>query len=606
MLSLTCIIYKGKDTNTTNEPHYTYLNCAASKARISQNCNMIKQFQNNLPPYPFDVGIYGNKNLSKSEKPLVETMPNFLLPAEKLKKHPGILKHYKSCPVSPVSEELEWSSLALQSTTLSSNENKRHSMFGNDAKLLFNMIHSDTEKMIAEITKKYGDLDEYVPETGEKTKIGNDEDDDANFSSDSLEDCSLNADLNPNKRCNKHFPRSIVPPRRSVSDFQIFQDNQYQMYNPYRNVSLSDILNETDEREQNFLSTQRHSSASFFLGHAGTTKKSQESLLSEEFSGGTASIGNSMESILSDDSECRSAPLEVLFEKCEFSRNYNATEYKALEMPTSKSYGSSPNAVSNFDFYMQQQEYLETNVTNYGLDVLNYHNMRFVDSRSPRAIIPPSITYPSLSTVTTHRNDNDDDDDIPNLNNKLAQYNSGINKSLSKDFANQRKSYNTNPMYMCEAAHSSAGYQKKPSIPLTRADIFSGETNKYRIKKSCSFELEVGRPSLMLERQSDRKFAQNLQRFEKDILADHYKKSSTLETDYLAHKPPVANRRSSSVKSRRRLKATDRFSTGSKMDYGGASESFVVLDHIVPQQVGMRFKIFQKNLSLQRTLYTTP
>lgn len=557
---------------------------------------MIKQFQNNLPPYPLDVGIYGNKTISKSEKPLVETMPNFLLPAEKLKKHPSILKHYKSCPVSPVSEELEWSSLALQSTTLSSNENKRHSMFGNDAKLLFNMIHSDTEKMIAEITKKYGDLDEYVPKSEVKAKVEGD-DDDANFSSDSLEDCSLNADLNPNKRCNKHFPRSIVPPRRSVSDYHIFQDNQYQMYNPYRNVSLSDILNETDEREQNFLSTQRHSSASFFLGHAGTTKKSQESLLSEEFSGGGASIGNSMESILSDDSECRSAPLEVLFEKCEFSRNYNTTEYKALEMPSSKSYGSSPNAVSSFDYYMQQQEYLESNVTNYGLDVLNYHNMRIVDSRSPRAIIPPSITYPSLSTVITHRNNDNDDEDIPNLNNKLAQYNSGINKSLSKDFANQRKSYNTNPMYM-EAAHSSC--QKKTSVPFTRADIFSsGESsnsNMYRIKKSCSFELEVGgRPtSIMMERQSDRKFAQNLQRFEKDILADHYKKSSTLETDYLAHKPPVANRRSSSVKSRRRIKAKDRFSTGSKMEYG-TSESFVVLDHIVPQQVGfMRFKMFQE------------
>lgn len=561
---------------------------------------MIKQFQNNLPPYPLEVGIYGNKNLSKSEKPLVETMPNFLLPAEKLKKHPSILKHYKSCPVSPVSEELEWSSLALQSTTLASNETKRHSMFGNDAKHLFNMIHSDTEKMIAEITKKYGDLEEYGPKSGSKAKEQKeneaqiDNDDDANFSSDSLEDCSLNADLNPNKRCNKHLPRSIVPPRRAVSDYHIFQDNQ--VYNPYRNVSLSDILNETDEREQNFLSTQRHSSASFFLGQTGT-KKSQESLLSEDFSGGGGSIGNSMESILSDDSECRSAPLEVLFEKCEYSRNYNANEsYKGLEMPTSKSYGSSPNAVSSFDFYMQQQETLESNLTNYGLDVLNYHNMRIVDSRSPRTIIPPSITYPSLSTTVTHTHRTDDDENIPNLNNKLAQYNSGINKSLSKDFANQRKSFNTNPMYKCETSQS-----KKPAGPFTRADIFSGEcsgpsNNMFRIKKSCSFELDIGRPSSFMERQSERKFAQNLQRFEKDILADHYKKSSTLETDYLAHKPPVANRRSSSVKSRRRLKNTDRFSTGSKIDFCGTSESFVVLDHIIPQQVGLRFKMFRKNL----------
>lgn len=546
---------------------------------------MIKQFQNNLPPFPLDVGIYGNKNLSKSEKPLVETMPNFLLPAEKLKKHPSILKHYKSCPVSPVSEELEWSSLAMQSTTLASNESKRHSMYSNDAKLLFNMIHSDTEKMISEITKKYGDLDEYEPRPKE-------EDDDANFSSDSLEDCSLNADLNPNKKCHKHFPRTNAPPRRSVSDYHIFQDNQYQVYNPYRNVSLSDILNETDEREQNFLATQRHSSASFFLGQTSTTKKSQESLLSEDFSGGGASIGNSMESILSDDSECRSAPLEVLFEKCEFSRNYNMpSEYKALEMPTSKSYGSSPNAVSSFDFYMQQQEYLESNVTNYGLDVLNYHNMRISDSRSPRGHIPPSITYPSLSTTTTNtRNNDDDDDDIPNLHNKLAQYNASISKSLSKDFANQRKSFNTNPMYSCETSATTSKV-----VPFTRADIFnkSSENTNYRIKKSCSFELEVGRPS-MVDRQ-DRKFAQNLQRFEKDILAEHYKKSSILETDYLAHKPPVANRRSLSVKSRKRIKAKDRFSTGSKIEYGNVtSESFVVLDRIVPQQVGIRFKIFEK------------
>lgn len=164
----------------------------------------------------------------------------------------SIFKNYKSCPVSPVSEECKWSDKVTQfqgSTTQDTNslEAKKRNSLGffvgmeggtvlpDRGKSIMETIKSDTEKMIAEITKKYGDLDEYEPKDPslveldlQPTKETYLEKDDGNFSSDSLEDCSLSQDVScknklySKKICRKHNKTRGLPPRRAVSDYEIY------------------------------------------------------------------------------------------------------------------------------------------------------------------------------------------------------------------------------------------------------------------------------------------------------------------------------------------------------------------------------------------------
>ncbi|XP_077283876.1 uncharacterized protein LOC143909666 [Arctopsyche grandis] len=181
----------------------------------------------------------------------------------------SILKNYKSCPVSPVSEECKWGDInAIVQTNPVENVGlprrdhptynqgfkdmkKRNSLsyfmdfdttshlMKDNGKSLVDTIKSDTEKMIAEITKKYGDLDEYEPKVELKYKINEDkielpeiqnEKEDGNFSSDSLEDCSLSQDFNNRNKvytkriCKKHHKNSVMSSmaRRCVSDYEIY------------------------------------------------------------------------------------------------------------------------------------------------------------------------------------------------------------------------------------------------------------------------------------------------------------------------------------------------------------------------------------------------
>lgn len=455
-----------------------YLHSAAPRAKLEYNINVVREFQCTLSPYPTAIGYY-----NKVDRPHNE------VPVEKLRKHPSILKCYKSCPVSPVHEEADWSSVYEVTS-----ENKRLS-YENDAKTILNTIHSDTEKMIAEITLKYGDLNEYKLN---KNVLETTHENAEEFSSDSLEECSLNEILRD--KCKKHSK----PVRRTKSDYQIGGSS--------RNISLADILNEADRNEQNFYNSCRHSSASFFLENV-SHQKSQESLLSDDLCG---SYCNSMESVFSDDSECKSAPLDIFFARNTPINTINELKFNEAQA-SSKSYGSSPNAGSYFDYFIQQE--LEPTLTNYGINALELR-------------MPTSITCPSFS----------DDEFIPTLSSKTAQYSSGI-KSLTNDFAQHRKSSNTNPLYECTREKM-----------YRRADIF-GFNN---IKKSVSLNFAKD------------KSKRNSVSFENERLAEYYKKSSTLEPDYIAHKPPVANRRSSSVRNRKRQIVN--------------KESFVVIDHIMPEQ----------------------
>ncbi|XP_053672598.1 uncharacterized protein LOC128722930 [Anopheles nili] len=636
-----------------------FLHSAAPRSKLAQNCMLMNQIQQELPPYPRDVGIYDQPVQRPDKLDLVELPP---VPADKLRKHPGILKNYKSCPVSPVHEEQEWSSPSNHDESSHNQQNPqdrsgrhgqmRHSMYYEDAKTILSMIHSDTEKMIREITSKYGDLDDIqptakgkveqkpIPPAQETVNISDETPasnasntlehqehdvlcgDDPNFSSDSLEDCSLDLDLErtgqavPTRRkpCAKHPPAKKTPlslPKRSVSDYFIYdQPPQGPSAGiPYRNVSLSDILDDEEairQAENRFLETQRHSSASFFLGQQYPTRKSQESILSDEYGSGGVSFCNSMESILSDDSECKSAPLEVLFGRMRRDhlghvghghgggRNPANFEYKleGVGCTTSKSYGSSPNAGSGFDYYMQGNYFHATATTDssyYGMvhDSLEYGGQdRRTNARQGVPGMPTSMSYPRFlpslaaqpptAPLSTGREEllfgevfDEEEDFIPSLTSKAAQYGGATVKSLSKDFANQRKQMNSNPLYNCNDGTNGGELFVRKTInatnhqhQITRSDIFSTESSVYVMKKSCSFEIEMGGRRIA---RNSKKFEQNLQRFEQERKqsSDRYQHQfgGTLEMDYVPHKPPVAHRRSASMKGRGRVRSKEKFNT---------------------------------------------
>lgn len=536
----------GKPTSASN-----FLHCAASKSILSQNCNIIRQLQRDYPPFPKDVGNYSIDKRPNTLDISVLSIEGTSQDKLKLKKHPGILKHYKSCPVSPVHEEIEFSTLNDDNLKTSQNDStKRHSMYTENARSIFDMIHEDTEKMIAEITNKYGDLDDFEPKKEsietrkkivnkhlsnakytaqkEKDEHGFLSEEDGNFSSDSLEDCSINFEINNKKTlCKKHSKTDeqlLKKPKRSVSDYFIYEEFYT---NRCRKVSLSEILNEDEDKENKFLETQRHSSASFFLGH--DTNKSQESIISDEYSCGV-SFCNSMESILSDESECKSAPLEILFGRTKKGINrYTLTnEYKNEN--SSKSYGSSPNATNDFDYYMQGQNEFN-DVSMYSFDNL-YKNK-------------------SLTTSSTFPR-NKEDEFIPSLSSKKSQYNSGVNRSLSKEFANQRLNNNSNPLLSCDEDDENLFVRK--NIPaIKRIDVFNENS---LIKKSCSFEIELNAGS---SQRAIKRFEQNLEKFERERkTARKTQFGGTLEMNYVPHKPPVAGRRSSSMRSKNRPKTKEK------------------------------------------------
>lgn len=549
--------------------HYSnYYNCAAPKSKIAQNCLLMRQIQNDLPPYPSNLGCY-----DQQASPQHRARPSCLSgdvaqqppPSEKLKKHPGILKNYKSCPVSPVHEELDWSAVSDRANPIKINETraKRHTMYCDDAQNIIDMIQIDTERMIAEITEKYGDLDEYQPKSIERIKSSAKKekhehnflsDEEGNFSSDSLEECSLDIDCdkeaNASKpKCKKHSKKdNPTQPKRSVSEYFIY-DDFYTQVDLTRKVSLSDILN--DDRndranEQRFLETQRHSSASFFLGRF-PERRSQESILSDEFGGeNPVSYCNSMESILSDESECKSAPLEALFEKGKMGHR-NVGTLDRFDTSNSKSYGSSPNS-TNFDYFMQQrmQDNVKCDLTNYNFDSMDARSFKVISSGGPQS--PTHRIFPSQFSVQPQR-EKFDDEYIPSLSAKTAHYNTNLNKSLSKDFASQRRQ---------NTLHYDADFQPKPII---RTDIFAeaNVSTTFVMKKSCSFEIDMcnGQKKFV---QNSKKFQQNLRRFEndrwnrRDEEAEMQKSDYNLEMGFVAHKPPVAHRRSASMKGRRRSK----------------------------------------------------
>ncbi|CAG9131794.1 unnamed protein product [Plutella xylostella] len=660
-------------------------------------------------------------NLNKPEevKPQKPTKPNAR----------SIFKNYKSCPVSPVSEECKWGDKVAQnsknadgstnqSRTNSLDPKKRNSLsffIGLDGKSLkdngksiVDSIKTDTEKMIAEITRKYGDLDEFEPRENELDLQPSKEvyldREDGNFSSDSLEDCSLSQDascknkLYSKKVCKKHSKNNKGLPRRAFSNYEIsgtldkpvvpvkpsyianqksstlprnmpsnlddIVDEDCNM-NPYSNMyrcqsvltkrcvtrsnesvlsdnsNCSSVSNEIflkygneggfqqarfdsrynintsqncsienlNEADEKYLEKHRHSSASFFLNQKKYMKNScsQESILSDEFLDNENALSrtncNSLESVLSDDSECtKSAPLEMLFEGAKVKHHHS--DKKGVGIPrnskscyefdnASKSYGSSPNNPPFFGGYMYNNylgeasspQYLTqpkpTNVMSkppinkvcgFEVPVSQFSGHKTVtrskslyDSATKHQPPPAKniAYYFDGSNVQPFTKDNKLDDEIPRLN--KGDYMANKTKSLQPKFSEQQK---------------------------YKSEMDGCETKTMVKSKSCSFEVVLepaSKPNpiknLMEKRNSH--VQKNLEKFEEQIRKNtqtkcsknqHNKEKSNgnkynnvtkslergsaqknnnnkVTMEFVPHKPPKPIKRTSSVKLNNRLKA---------------------------------------------------
>lgn len=649
-----------------------------------------------------------NFHLNLNEKPQVKTpKPNAR----------SIFKNYKSCPVSPVSEECKWIDKAQQNVhddtknqkqTNSLDPKKRNSLsffIGLDNKTMkdngrsiVDTIKNDTEKMIAEITKKYGDLNEYEPNNDLDVEPTKEEKDDGNFSSDSLEDCSLSQDascknkLFSKKVCKKH---NKALPRRSVSNYEIGTTDKpvvpmkpayisnksstlprnmpsnlddildedsinYNYSNMYRcqsvltkrcvtrsnesvlseNSNCSSVSNEIflrygnevafqqakfdsrynlndsqncsyenlNDPDEKYLDKQRHSSASFFLNQKKYMKNScsQESILSDDMyldndNQLCRTNCNSLESVLSDDSECtKSAPLEMLFEGTRTKRQQNVVNIprdskSCYEFDnTSKSYGSSPNNTPHFSYLYNN--YFEGTSANkepvipkapmnkvYGFDV-------------------PTKDISGHKTVTRSKSlyDSTSKQQPPPAKN-IAYYFDGNNvQAYSKEnvqhYTKEKKNTDEIPRLSSKdyMANTSKSLQPKCTDKYKYKSQMEGCDQNTMVKsKSCSFEVVLepaSKPNplknLMEKRNSH--VQKNLEKFEEQIRkntqtkvsknqinkekangAKYINATKSLERgsgqknnnnnkitmEFVPHKPPKPIKRTSSIKMNNRLKA---------------------------------------------------
>ncbi|XP_054743438.1 uncharacterized protein LOC129248047 isoform X4 [Anastrepha obliqua] len=629
-----------------------FFNCAAPRSVMQQSCQAMRQVQQHYPPYPHHVGVHqihpppgvpfmapnarnagaqAHTSTQQTGKQSAafngSTLPAHgqysrvkRNPAGNARRTPSILKHYKSCPVSPVHEEVEWSADNRSSIIIT--EPKRHSVYAEDARTILDMIQADTEKMIEEIQKKYGDLDDIGMDVYD-AKLGG-------RYSQIIASQSVPAGLSPAKQSANALtagpqlrntlpyqmpsPGTVTPPKRAVSEYYIYQE----FYECHRNVSLSDILAPEQQAEMRrieearFLETQRHSSASFFLTSQFGERKSQESLLSDDFLD-EGSYCNSMESVLSDESDCKSAPMETQVQRHAGIRNFIlhgpvSTAAANTAQLVTKSYGSSPNAYGSFDYYMQQRNMQHSPLPYESFDMSSYNLENFrTESVRPKTAqplkqLPSSKTYPRIADspktyVSTKA------EDIPTLSSKNKQYNLGVNKSLSQDFAQQRLQRTTNPLQMERIAYEDKLFAKKvvkpkPPVPAKPQNLISTltstvETANGNIAPKDTtpkyYPFDVGTVNARCQSRTAsvvRKFERNLQKFEREkqaelqakkasgmrpsvssgALTTHscLKKVSKFDTN---EKSTSASRRATSMRTRGRPKVAVRFNTVSQIKY---------------------------------------
>ncbi|KAJ8969563.1 hypothetical protein NQ314_001684 [Rhamnusium bicolor] len=236
-------------------------------------------------------------DLSKSP----ERSLNDLIRPRKLKLDKTLTKYklHKSLPVSPVSEERSFLDFVEQKQDFDVGRRSFSYFIDFDKKVStdegFKQVCSDIEKFSEDFNKKYEQLEQNFDSQIEGVKKKQNDEDDGNFSSDSLEDYSF---LSIGDKRNK----KTMAPRRCVSNNEIYR---------YQEEFFEEIPK----------------SESFYLNQ--NIKNSQDSILSDEnlldydlYTGKTKSYCNSMESVLSNESDCKSAPLEILFESQRNTQSY--------------------------------------------------------------------------------------------------------------------------------------------------------------------------------------------------------------------------------------------------------------------------------------------
>ncbi|CAG4986256.1 unnamed protein product [Colias eurytheme] len=642
-----------------------------------------------------------NFHLNLNEKPQTKTpKPNAR----------SIFKNYKSCPVSPVSEECKWADKVPQTQNEKPKQNvldakKRNSLsffVGLDkmkeSRSIVDTIKSDTEKMIAEITKKYGDLDDFEPNSQGDLDLQptKEEKEDGNFSSDSLEDCSLSQDVScknklySKKICKKHNKGKGMA-RRSVSNYEIYggtyekpkipakpsiehksstlprnmpsnlddimDEEVHRNYSMYRCQSVltkrcvtrsnesvlsdhsncSSVSNEIflkygnevafqqakymdsrynlngsqncsyeniNEPDERYLEAHRHSSASFFLNQKKYMKNScsQESVLSDEFLDNDQQLSrtncNSLESVLSDDSECtKSAPLEMLFEgKRPHTKIANSQSCYEFDN-TSKSYGSSPNTVPYLTGYMYNNYFAESSTSR-----VDYHEPTPVVAQKPPihkvyGFEVPTSEFSGHKTVTRSKSLYDSASKQPPPPPKnIAYYFDGSNV---KQYAGEKKGFDDIPRLKNNDYMASTSKSLQPKFAEKnkyKSEMVGCESNSMVKSKSCSFEVVLepaSKPNplknLMEKRNSH--VQKNLEKFEEQIrkntqckvnknqlnkekanVTKYNNATKSLERDsgqkhnnnnnnnkitmeFVPHKPPKPMKRTSSTKTNNRLKS---------------------------------------------------
>lgn len=277
-------------------------------------------------------------------------------------------KMHKSLPVSPVSEECRLADFVCQTAKppksaggqddLSTRRSFSYFVdFKDETDRGFKQICDDIEKFSRDFVKDYD-----ICLDDEKNE------DDANFSSDSLEDCSFNS-----TRTKKQ--KDLIPPRRCVSNNEIYkyQSEETDYTNFYHSYDCDVPKSE-----------------SFYLNPSN--KNSQDSILSGEDNfdydyNRSKSYCNSLESVLSCESDCKSAPLEVLF---------TSQKKRKSEGEFSKSL---PKNITN-EFYKNYDQYLKPYSVNLSDQMKRSQTFTVADSNPAKISLRTSQTQTEFNYKT--------------------------------------------------------------------------------------------------------------------------------------------------------------------------------------------------------------
>lgn len=497
-----------------------------------------------------------------------------LIRPRKLKLDKTLAKYkHKSLPVSPVNEERQFSDYI--------NENPRKSFsyfidFNNKSNTDegLKQICQDIERFSQDFSKNYDEIEQMnnvpnisitkVPKRDVNNDIVNrcddlikeqqeDEEDEGSFSSDSLEDFSFNS--------TKQLKNKIkVPPRRCVSSNEIYKYQQ-EDENCYRHV----------EYYHNYdCKVPKTKSASFYLNQSD--KNSQESIVDtddDEYGRKNKSYCNSMESVVSNESDCKSAPLEALFgRKKMYYYNEESDEDYTKSLP--KNIGNNNNNNNSSEFYgtTSQSEYQF--IANYSTEIkrtkslYNYNVNKQQEYQQQIVIGTPKKSVKTIETQTDYSLYETPEEKVTKRANtskdfqqKLLKFEKQIaqNKKAIAFFVDAKQKTNNTPctMYIPSLETKNKQYKSKfcnvlnnkPDTNVENIYESSGTSSNSNKRNNCTGNFTLTNVNFGTKNN-------NKQFRETSSLDRHlFSKSFALGNDKIVHKPPKGVRRNNSTKMRK-------------------------------------------------------